>query len=84
MQELNLARNEASSQKELLSGQTKDNERRIFDLVKDKQEQERMIRENAITIRELVEERDKYKRIVGEKEDEVIDLTKQSSSMLHL
>ena len=34
--ELQVRHNESNTQKELLSGQTKDNERRIFDLVRDK------------------------------------------------
>ena len=32
------------------------------------------MRENVVLIRDLVEERDKYKRIVSEKEEEVQDL----------
>ena len=58
----------------MLSGQTKDNERRIFELVRDKQDLDKKIRENLTLIRDLVEERDKYKRMVGEKEEEIIDL----------
>ena len=34
--ELQVRHNESNTQRELLSGQTKDNERRIFDLVRDK------------------------------------------------
>ena len=36
--ELQVRHNESNTQKEMLSGQTKDNERRIFDLVRDKQD----------------------------------------------
>ena len=61
----------------MLSGQTKDNERRIFELVRDKQDQDKKVRENVVLIRDLVEERDKYKRIVSEKEEDICDLGMQ-------
>ena len=72
--ELTVAKKECSTQKEILSGQTKDNERRIFDLVKEKQDQDRKIYENVSVIQGLVEERDKYKRVSQEKEDEIQEL----------
>lgn len=75
--ELQISKNESATQREMLSGQTKDNERRIFELVRDKQDLDKKIRENLTLIRDLVEERDKYKRMVGEKEEEIIDLGMQ-------
>ena len=77
--ELQVRHNESNTQKELLSGQTKDNERRIFDLVRDKQDHEKKVRENVVLIRDLVEERDKYKSIVAQKDDEVQELGIQVS-----
>ena len=77
--ELQVRHNESNTQKELLSGQTKDNERRIFDLVRDKQDHEKKVRENVVLIRDLVEERDKYKAIVAQKDDEIQELGMQVS-----
>jgi len=61
----------------MLSGQTKDNERRIFDLIRDKQDLDKNIRENVMLIRDLVEERDKFKHAVSDKEDEIVELAMQ-------
>ena len=58
----------------MLTGQTKDNERRIFELIKDKQDLDKKVRENVILIQDLVDERDKFKRITSEKEDEIVEL----------
>ena len=77
LHELQITKNECASQKEILSGQTKDNERRIFDLMREKQDCEKKVRENAIVIRDLAEERDKFKRIVAEKDEEIADLSLQ-------
>ena len=77
--ELQVRHNESNTQKELLSGQTKDNERRIFDLVRDKQDHEKKVRENVVLIRDLVEERDKYKSIVAQKYDKIQELGMQVS-----
>ena len=46
-------------------------------MVREKQDNERKIRENVTVIRDLVEERDKFKRAVSEKEDEISELSLQ-------
>lgn len=61
----------------MLTSQNKDCERRIFDLIRDKQDQDKKIRENVILIRDLVEERDKFKHAVSDKEDEIVELGMQ-------
>jgi hypothetical protein len=58
-------------QKETLSIQTRDSERRIFDYVKMNQDNDQKIRQNAIFIKDLVQERDKYKELQEEKEKEI-------------
>ena len=42
--------------------------------MREKQDGERKIRENAILVKDLVGERDQYKRIVSEKEEEIMEL----------
>ena len=61
----------------MLTSQNKDCERRIFDLIREKQDQDKKIRENVILIRDLVEERDKFKHAVSDKEDEIVELGMQ-------
>ena len=61
----------------MLTSQNKDCERRIFNLIKEKQDQDKKIRENVILIRDLVEERDKFKQAVSDKEDEIVELGMQ-------
>ena len=39
--------------------------------MRDKQDQEKKVRENVVLIRDLVDERDKYKAIVSQKDDEI-------------
>ena len=39
--------------------------------MRDKQYQEKKVRENVVLIRDLVDERDKYKAIVSQKDDEI-------------
>ena len=58
----------------MLTGQTKDNERRIYDLIRDKQDLDKKVRENVTLIQDLVEERDKFKHLSSAKEDEVHEL----------
>ena len=47
--------------------------------MREKQDGERKIRENAILVKDLVAERDQYKRIVSEKEEEIMELGSQVS-----
>ena len=46
-------------------------------MIRDKQDLDKKIRENVILIRDLVEERDKFKHSVSEKEDEIVELAIQ-------
>jgi chromosome segregation ATPase len=57
-----------------LSCQTRDSERRIFDYVRQSQEADDKLRKNAILVKDMASERDKFKKLQEEKEQEIGDL----------
>lgn len=63
--------------KEVLTDKSKDDEKRIYNLIRDGQDLETKLRQNATVIRDLVEERDKFKHHVSELTDEIEDLNGQ-------
>lgn len=46
-------------------------------MIRDKQDLDKKVRENVILIQDLVAERDKYKHLVDDKEEEIVDLGMQ-------
>ena len=58
----------------MLTGQAREGEKRIYELMKMRQDGDTKIRENATFIKDLVAERDKYKEMSQSKEDEILEL----------
>ena len=65
----------------MLSGQARECEKRIYELTKQRQDQDTKIRENATFIQDLVSERDKYKGITENKEEEILELSEQMKGL---
>ena len=68
-------------QKEVLTGQARECEKRIYELTKQRQDGDTKIRENATFIQDLVSERDKYKELAQTKEEEILELSEQMKEM---
>ena len=78
---LSLDKQTFAQQKELLSGQTREAEKRIYELTKQRQDGDAKIQQNASFIKDLVAERDKYKESSQAKEEEILELSEQIKEM---
>ena len=61
--------------------QARESEKRIFELTKQRQDQDGKIRENAAFIRELVDARDQYKKSSEAKEEEILEMSDQIKAL---
>ena len=81
---LSLDKQTVFQQKDVLSGQARESEKRIYELTKQRQDQDTKIRENATFIQDLVSERDKYKALSENKEEEILELSEQMKGLRNM